>query len=73
MMRDTHGELMIVNQLTIWMSIRILLKASKRRKVIGLTRRWHEQPTSGLPEGSSYNFVILRHICGFKVYIDGSI
>jgi len=64
---------MIVNISTIGASMRKLPNESKRRKVIGLTRGRRLLRTSGRHEGVHYNVVILRHIGGFLVYIDGSI
>jgi len=72
-MGDAHAQLMIVNQLTIGASMRILPNESKRRKVIGLTCKGGLLRTSGRHEGVPYNVVILRDIRGFLVYIDGSI
>jgi len=40
--------------------------------VIVLTLRRRLLPTSGRHAGVPYNVVILRHIRGFLVYIDGS-
>jgi len=72
-MGDAHAQLMIVNQSTIGLSMRILPNESKRRKVIGLTRGRRLLRTSSWHEGIPYNVVILRHIRGFLVYINGSI
>jgi len=52
--------------------MRILSNESKRRNMIGLTRR-RLLRTSGGQEGVHYNVVILRHITGFLMYIDRSI
>ena len=64
---------MIINQAMIGTSMRILPNESKMQKVIGLTRAWCLLRTSGQHEGVPYNVVILRHIRGFLVYINGSI
>jgi len=72
-MGDAHAQLMIVNQSTIGVSMRILPNESKMRKVIGLTRGPRLLRTSSRHEGVRYNVVILRHIRGFLVYINGSI
>jgi len=64
---------MIVNQLTIGASMRILPNESIRRKVIALAHVWRLLRTSSQDAGIPYNVVILRHIRGFFVYIDGSI
>jgi len=64
---------MIGNISTIGASIRKLPNDSKRWKVIGLTGRRRLLRPSGRHEGVHYNVVILRHIGGFLVYIDGSI
>jgi len=52
--------------------MRILSNESKRRKMIGLTRR-RLLRTSGGQVGVHYNVVILRHIAGFRMSIDRSI
>ena len=72
-MGDAHAQLMIVTQSTIGAVMRILPNQSERRKVIGLTRGRRLLRTSGWHEGIPYNIVILRHIHGFLVYINGSI
>jgi len=72
-MGDTHGQLIIFNQSTIGASMRILLKERKRPKLIGLRRGGCLLHTFGRHEGVPYNVIILRHICGFLVYIDDSI
>ena len=72
-MGDAHAQLMIVNQWKIGASMRILPNDSKKRKVIGLTRGRHLLRTAGRPEAVPYTVVILRHIRGFLVYINGSI
>jgi len=72
-MGDAHAQLMIVNQATIGVSMRILPKESKRRKLIGLTRGRRLLRTSGRHERVPYHLVILRHNREFLVYIDGSI
>jgi len=64
---------MIVNQSTIGGSIKILPNESKRRKVLGLTRGRRLLRSSGRHEGVLHNIVILGHLRGFLVYIDGSI
>jgi len=64
---------MIGNQSTIGASMRILPNECKRWKVIGLTHGPYPMRTSGRYKGVPYNVVILRHIHGFLVYIDGSI
>ena len=73
MMGDAHTQLIIVNQSTIAVSMRILPNESKRRKVVGLTRGRRLLRTSSQHEGIPYNVVILRHVHGFLLYIDGSI
>jgi len=72
-MGDTHAQLMIVNQSTIAVSMRILPNKSKRRKMIALTSGRRLLRTSGQHQGVPYNVVILRRIPGFLVYLDGSI
>jgi len=72
-MGKAHGQLMIVNISTIGASMRKLPNESKRPKVIGLTRGRRLLGTYSRHEGIHYNVVILRHIGGFLVYIDGSI
>jgi len=72
-MGDAHAQLMIVNQSTIGASMRILPHESKRRKVIGLTRGRRLLRTSSRHDSVPYNVVILRHIRGSLVYINGSI
>jgi len=53
--------------------MRILSNESKRRNMIGLTRQGRLLRPSRGQENVHYNVVILHHIAGFLMYIDGSL
>jgi len=72
-MRDAKAQLMIINQSMIGMLMGILPNENNRRKVIRVTCGRLLLRPSGRHEGLPFNVVILRHIGGFLVYIDGSI